>query len=229
MTKFFLFAAAIVAAMSVNAKVVKFAGIVNKTAEDAALSSFNAAFGYSNVTLATAQTSSEAAPWYVLVKQTAATEEWDVTTLYLKADDQVYFSFKDTHDDKDVAKVLAEYFQPAGKAVALTITGLNSGDEVTINLKEALDKEVALEGASVESKSFNATAVKLTAAESTIRVFSKTLDNADAKWKLVSVEVPGTQGIENSNASVKIEKFYRDGQLVIRKNGVEYNVLGAQL
>ena len=38
-----------------------------------------------------------------------------------------------------------------------------------------------------------------------------------------------TEGIENTNATVKVEKFYRDGQLVIRKNGVEYNVLGAQL
>lgn len=37
------------------------------------------------------------------------------------------------------------------------------------------------------------------------------------------------QGLDNTNEAVKVEKFYRDGQIVIRKNGVEYNVLGAQL
>ena len=36
------------------------------------------------------------------------------------------------------------------------------------------------------------------------------------------------QGIENVEA-VKAEKFYRNGQLIIRKNGVEYNVLGAEV
>ena len=103
-------------------------------------------------------------------------------------------------------------------------------DNVTINLKEALDKTVAIEGATEESKSFNALAIVLTAMGSEIRVFSKTPDNGDAKWKLQSVEVPGDgQGIDNTNATVKVEKFYRDGQLIIRKNGVEYNVLGAQL
>ena len=37
------------------------------------------------------------------------------------------------------------------------------------------------------------------------------------------------EGLDTTNAGVKVEKFYRNGQLVIRKNGVEYNVLGAQL
>ena len=38
-----------------------------------------------------------------------------------------------------------------------------------------------------------------------------------------------SQDITNANAAVKVEKFYRDGQLIIRKNGVEYNALGARL
>ena len=44
-----------------------------------------------------------------------------------------------------------------------------------------------------------------------------------------SLGSPIVQGIDNTNASVKVEKFYRDGQLIIRKNGVEYNALGAKL
>lgn len=45
----------------------------------------------------------------------------------------------------------------------------------------------------------------------------------------VRIEKLQTEGVENVNANVKVEKFYRDGQLIIRKNGIEYNALGAQL
>jgi hypothetical protein len=45
---------------------------------------------------------------------------------------------------------------------------------------------------------------------------------------LHKIEIGATQGIDNVEA-VKAEKFYRDGQLIIRKNGVEYNALGAKL
>ena len=46
---------------------------------------------------------------------------------------------------------------------------------------------------------------------------------------LHKIQVGQGQGVENTNAAVKAEKFYRDGQLIIRKNGVEYNALGAKL
>ena len=42
------------------------------------------------------------------------------------------------------------------------------------------------------------------------------------------IDLDAEQGIENVEA-VKAEKFYRNGQLIIRKNGVEYNVLGAEV
>ena len=44
------------------------------------------------------------------------------------------------------------------------------------------------------------------------------------------VQIEGvTEGIENTNAAVKAVKTFENGQLIIRKNGVRYNVLGAQL
>ena len=42
------------------------------------------------------------------------------------------------------------------------------------------------------------------------------------------IDLDAEQGIENVEA-VKAEKFYRNGQFIIRKNGVEYNVLGAEV
>ena len=44
----------------------------------------------------------------------------------------------------------------------------------------------------------------------------------------VRIENLGGNAVENVNADVKAQKIIRDGQVVILKNGVEYNVLGAK-
>jgi hypothetical protein len=230
MKKFFLFAAAVAAAMTVNAKVISFADIVYNSSADSAVLGFNAAFVYDNINIKGAANSAGDS-YLVEVYQTAATTEWDVTVLELKADNQVYFTFKDANDNKLVMKAYKEYVQPNGKAACMVITGLNNGDKVKITLKKALNKETLIEGATVESDMLNATEVELTAAAEEIRVYSKSVDGkSDAKWQVISVEVPdGAQGIENVNNAVKAEKFFENGQLVIIKNGVRYNALGAQL
>ena len=46
---------------------------------------------------------------------------------------------------------------------------------------------------------------------------------------LHKIEIGGGQDIENTNAEVKAVKTFENGQLVIIKNGVKYNALGAQL
>ena len=230
MKKFFFFAAAALAAMTVNAKVISFENIVDNTSADAAKAAFEAAYTLTNITVNGAANSAGDS-YLVEVKQTAATTDWETTTMKLKSDAQVYFAFKDGNANKLVMKAYKEYVQPNGKAVCMVITGLNNGDKVTINLKKALSKESLIEGATVTKHNFDATAVELTAAASEIRVYSKNeAGDADAKWQVVSVEVPGgSQDITNANADVKVEKFYREGQLIIRKNGVEYNALGARL
>lgn len=230
MKKFFLFAAAVAAAMTVNAKVISFADIVYNSSADSAVLGFNAAFVYDNININGAANSAGDS-YLVEVKQAEATTEWDVTLLELKADNQVYFTFKDGSANKLVMKAYKEYVQPNGKAACMVITGLNDGDKVKITLKKALNKETMIEGATVESDKFNGTEIELTAAAEEIRVYSKNIaGDADAKWQVISVEVPdGAQGIENVNNAVKAEKFFENGQLVIIKNGVRYNALGAQL
>ena len=230
MKKFFLFAAAVAAAMTVNAKVISFADIVYNSSADSAVLGFNAAFVYDNINIKGAANSAGDS-YLAEVYQTEATTEWDVTLLELKADNQVYFTFKDGSTNKLVMKAYKEYVQPNGKAACMVITGLNNGDKVKITLKKALNKETMIEGATVESDKFNGTEIELTAAAEEIRVYSKNIaGDADAKWQVISVEVPdGAQGIENVNNAVKAEKFFENGQLVIIKNGVRYNALGAQL
>lgn len=231
MKKFFLFAAAAVAALSVNAKVITFGDIVDNTEEAKAMSSFQAAFSYQNIDLKANQNSDKTA-WLVEIYQKTATTDWETTSLSLKADDQVYFAFKDGSDNKFVMKAYKEYLQPNGKAVCMVITGLKKDDKVKINLKKALSKETFIEGATVTKDNFASESVELTATGDKISVYSKSEDGkSDAKWQVVSVEVPdaGDQAIENVNADVKSVKTFENGQLVIIKNGVRYNALGAQL
>ena len=235
MKKIFFFAVAALAALSVNAKVVTFTDIIDKTSAETALSTATAAFDVANIELK-AEANSGGTAYYAAIYQVNSTSEWGVTTLKLKGENQVYFDFKDSNKNKLVMKYWADYAQPNGKAVALVITGLKAGDKIKLNLKEALNKEAKIEGATVATHMLDATTVELQSMGSEIRVYSQSVTTdsegktTDAKWKLVSVEVPdGSQGINDVNANAKAEKFFRDGQLIIRKNGVEYNALGVQL
>ena len=229
MKKFFLFAAAAVAALTVNAKVVTFSGIVDKTSAETAKSTFEAAFDFTNLTVA-GKANSDATAYYAELTQKDATTDWGITTAKLKSDAQVYLDFKDNNANKVVMKYWADYAQPNGKAVCLVISGLNVGDEVTINLKEALGKETQIEGATEASNMFASTAIKLTAIANEIRVYSRSVDGkSDAKWKLQSVELGGSQAVDNVFDNAKAVKTFENGQLVIIKNGVKFNALGAQL
>ena len=56
-----------------------------------------------------------------------------------------------------------------------------------------------------------------------VSVYKKTL-----QVNFISAEALSTN-VENAVIGNKVEKFVRDGQLIIRMNGVEYNVLGAKI
>lgn len=230
MKKIFLFAAAVVAALSVNAKVVTFSGIVDKTSAETAKSTFEAAFSLDNLSVE-GKANSDASAYYAELTQVTGTEDWLTTKATLKSDAQVYLAFKDKSNNKVVMKYWADYAQPNGKAVCLVITGLQPGNKVTINLKEALKKETQIEGADIEKSNFENASIELIALASEIRVYSRNVaGDADAKWKLQSVEVPdGNQAIDNIEAGEKTVKFFENGQLIILKNGVRYNALGAKL
>ena len=226
MKKIFLFAAAAVAALTVNAKVINFAGIIDKSDAASAKSTCDAAFSLINLT-SEGKPNSKGTAYCAEITQTEGTTEWNVSVMMLKNEEQAYFTFKDANSNKLVAKAWADYIQPNGGGMCLAITDLNNGDKVKLTLKEAASAEPVVDGATGTFGSN--TEVELTATADEIHVYSKDANGTAVKWKLVSVEVPGeSQGINNVEA-VKAEKFYRDGQLIIRKNGVEYNALGAKL
>ena len=232
MKKFFLFAAAAIAAVTVNAKVVSFAGIIDKSSADAAKSSCEAACDFENLTAAGLANSGNTA-YCAELTQTTGTTEWGITSLKLKSDSQVYFEFKDKNDNKKVAKFWADYFQPSGKAVCLVITGLSNGETVTLNLKEALNKETRIEGATVESSKLDATDVTLTAAANEIRVYSTNVaGDADAKWKIISVAIgeggddPGDDPVAGSFDGFSAESEHLGKQI---QNGLIKDMLNIEV
>ncbi len=230
MKKIFLFAAALVAAMTVNAKVINLKGIVDTTSVDNAKASMEAAFEFTN-TYIKGEQDSKGKP-YAQVYQKDASTDWETSVIELKADDQVSFAFKDGNADKLVLKAYESYFQPNGKAVCLIISGLKADDKVKLNFKSALNKKASVDGAKEGALiELNADAIELTASGEEIRLYSKDNEaNAEAKWQIISVELPGgDQAIDNVEVTEKAVKTFENGQLVIIKNGVRYNALGAKL
>ena len=230
MKKFFLFAAAVIAAMTVNAKVL------DLTATALTIDEWT-------VSEATLNTSESAEGKYVYdIKAEVMSET------YVTAEPNIVFQIK---NGSDKAKAFVVYpskcYEYGGKNGILVIKGTAAGD--AIKLTAAAKGSTAasfVDGQSVYPKNAFAVSEDLTLPAKG----SAGADEQGYVWKVLEfeslggdveikefaggyrinkIEIGATQGINNTNAVVKVEKFYRDGQLIIRKNGVEYNALGAKL
>jgi hypothetical protein len=235
MKKFFLFAAAAIAALTVNATVYD-------------LNEMNFAQSDLNVTGGTI--TDNASKSYFEVKN----NEGETVVMKISKLPNIEFSYKNSA----VKTAFKVYYitesnakgkiQMDGNQRDVTIKNVNAGDKIVlwVNSKGDTgaqfvdsDKGTAFTGAIADNPNAagigtplpgkaNETdmyPIELTAISDVV-VIRETVGG----YILHKIQVgAGTQGIENSNAAAKVEKFYRDGQLIIRKNGVEYNALGAKL
>ena len=231
MKKFFLFAAAAIAALTVNAKVIDLT-TVGTTID-----------GWS-VSEATLNSGSDAdAGKYVYdIKGGAASES------YIYAEPSVVFQIK---NGSDKAKAFVIYpgkcYEFGGKNGILIIKNTNLGEKIVLT--------VAAKGGTAANfaDATNTYPINAAAVSADLTCPAKGSDGADDQgyvWKqlefsslggdvqikefdggyrIKAIQLGELQGIENTSAAVKVEKFYRDGQLIIRKNGVEYNALGTRL
>lgn len=233
MKKIFLFAAAVVAAMTINAKVVDLttAGL---TIAD---------WTVSEATLNETASDTEAGKYVFDIKGGVA------STSYVKAFADVMFQIK---NGSDKAKAFVVYpgkcYEYGGKNGILIIENTNPGDKIVLT---AAAKGGTAANFADEAGTYPVNAV---AVSTDLTLPAKGSEGADEQgyvWKTLeyqslggTVEIKefaggyriskiqvgaGEQGIENSNAAVKAEKFFRNGQLIIRKNGVEYNAIGTAL
>jgi len=234
MKKFFFFAAALVAAMTINAKVLD-------------LTTSGTTIGEWTVTDATLNSgeSDESKGKYVYDIKAEVPGESNVT-----AEPDVVFQISNT---KDKAKAFVIYpgkcYEYGGKNGILILKNLAVGDAIKLtvaakgstaaNFKDAAGtypkgavavstdltlpaKDKDAEGADEEGYIWKVLEFQAIASTVEIKEF-------DGGYRITKIELGAGQGVDNVNAGAKVEKFYRDCQLIIRKNGVEYNALGAQL
>lgn len=244
MKKIFLFAAAVAAAMTINAQepnVLVLSEVANYI-DFQALSVSDPGMVQSTVTSTTPYTLANGSKLVGFQKSdgTEAANSWNVKTSYnttmptptwqevdsLKAGTMFRAASGTTIELGAFTTAeeggLAVIYQPNGdseRGVMITVQGTEvqgtdlTGSGVKIDgIRPAYAGYIAL-----PAGSYDAGDVVIKVVTNTINIFG------------VSIEKLGAQGIEDVNSAVKAEKFFENGQLVIIKNGVRYNALGAQL
>ena len=232
MKKFFLFAAAAIAAMTINAQVYD-------------LAEMN--FAQSDLTVTNGTITDNASKSYFEVKNNEGeTVEMTVAQLpnmkFSYKNSAVKTAFKVYYITEDVnAK---GKIQMDGNQRDITITNLTPGTMIRLYVNSKgdtgaqfvdSDKGTAFTGAVAvdpnaagiatalpgKSNETDAYEIKLQAIASTV-VIRETVGG----YLLHKIILGYGEGVENVNAAVKAEKRYENGQLVIIKNGVKYNALG---
>jgi len=243
MKKFFFFAAALVAAMTVKAEqtVVLLSDVANYIDFQELSQSFPEML---NVTV-TSTSICELPNGTQLVgfqksDGSEAENKWNVKEDYNTT------MPTPTWDGVDSLKVGTMFRAASGSSIELGAFIASAEGKLIVYYQPNGDSErgveVSVYGEVVEGKDLTGSGVKIDgirpAYAGEITLPAGQYDAGDVIIKLVSntsnifgvrIEKLQTEGVENVNANVKVEKFYRDGQLIIRKNGVEYNALGAQL
>ena len=231
MKKFFLFAAAVIAAMTVNAKVLDLTATALTIDE----------WTVSGATL-NSGSDADAGKYIYDIKAEVMSET------YVTAEPNIVFQIKNG-SDKEKAFVVypGKCYEFGGKNGILVIKGTNSGDAIKLTVAAkgstaanfadpqsvypkngfAVSEDLTLPakgsaGADEQGYVWKVLEFKSLGGDVEIKEFA-------GGYRINKIEIGATQGINNTNAAVKVEKFYRDGQLIIRKNGVEYNALGAKL
>ena len=231
MKKFFLFAAAAIAALTVNAKVVDLAAIGTTIDQ----------WTVGEATLNETESKPADGKYVYDIKGGVASES------FINAEPNVVFQIKNGSDKKKAFVVYpGKCYEFGGKNGILILKGTSAGDAIKLTVAAkggtaanfvdaagaypknaaAVSTDLTLpakgsEGADEQGYVWKELEYQSLGGDVEIKEF-------DGGYRIKAIQIGATQGIDNVEA-VKAEKFYRDGQLIIRKNGVEYNALGAKL
>lgn len=225
MKKFFLFAAAAIAAMTVNA-----ASFVGFDGHDGTLGTqiHDGGLIQDQVNVTLKETDTDAHKYSI---QNTEAGEMSFTM------GGILFKGSDQQAGKDIYKTFGTYIQPNGarRSVIIPTTAgetvlIGVQDAITIAVEgvaEAVDGKLALEGWGSDKTDLNT----LTATGSEIVLWSD--DRAESpsakKFKLGTVLPGGAQGVENVFEAEKAVKFLHNGQVVVKKGDRFFNLLGAEI
>lgn len=232
MKKIFLFAAAVVAALTVNAKVIDLSAVGTTIAD----------WTITEATL-NASNSDEAAGKYVYdIKGGVASQS------YITAEPDVVFQIQNGSDKSKAFVVYpGKCYEFGGKNGILIIKGTTAGDAIVLTVAAkgstaanftdpdavypknavAVSTELTLpakgsEGADEQGYVWKTLEYTSLGGDVEIKEFA-------GGYRIKAIQVGATQAIDNIEAGEKTVKFFENGQLIILKNGVRYNALGAKL
>jgi len=234
MKKFFLFTAAVIAALTVNAKVVDLAAVGTSIDQ----------WTISEATLNNDNSDPDKGKYVYDIKAGVPSES------FVNAEPDVVFQIK---NGSDKAKAFVVYpgkcYEFGGKNGILIIKGTAVGDAIKLTVaakgsnnadfkdaagtypKNAIAvstdlvlpaKEKGAEGADEEGYIWKVLEYQAIGGDVEIKEFN-------GGYRISKIEVGSEQAVENIFDGAKAEKIMENGQLVIIKNGVKFNALGAQL
>ena len=234
MKKFFLFAAAALAALTLNAKVLDLTAVATSIDD----------WTVTEATLNSSESNPDAGKYVYDIKAGIASET------YVNADEDIVFQLK---NGSDKAKAFVIYpgkcYEFGGKNGILVIKNTAAGDPIKLtvaakgstaaNFADSADPAVYPKNATAVSTDLTLPAKGSEGADEqgyVWKVLEYTSQGGDVEikefaggYRISKIQVGSAQGIENTNAAAKATKIFENGQLVIIKNGVRYNALGAQL
>lgn len=222
MKKFFFFAAALVAAATINAETYDFGTM---------------SIAEGDLTVVNGTVTNNAEKGYFEVKNNAG----EIVELSLKQVPNVKFTYKNSAV-KTAFKVSPEkYIQFDGDQRDITFTGLAVGTEITMSVASKGTTANSFEDSDSKGKALTGCVwvsgnktlapkgdalvfeeIKVQAAASTV-----TIRTTAGGYCLNKLTIGGTTAIDNTAVEAKATKYMENGALVIVKNGVKYNALGA--
>lgn len=223
MKKIFFFAAALVAAATINAQTYDFADIN---------------FAESDLTVTNGTVALNADKYEV--KNNAG----ETVTLTIAQIPNVTFSYKNTQEKTAFKAVPGKYIQMDGDQRDITFSGLTAGTQITLTVASKGGTANSFEDSDTKGAGLNGCIwvsgnKKQAAKESgnplafedvTVQAIQSTVTIrcTAGGYCLSKIVIGGGNAIDNANAeAVKAVKYMENGQLIIEKNGVKYNALGA--
>lgn len=223
MKKFFLFVAAVATALTVNAKVYDFSTITASDIETTATVTEEEKDGEKTGKLQILVPADQSLVDVVLFEDIRIRYNSDKEAKIIVDTKNGYFEFPGNGKTAEGKSLIIFETAVVGDDIIIEAANKSDSKATAIVAKDGAD------GEDVDMPMKNASTKEYTWVEATFKATNASATVSAPSCRVRKITIGAAQGINDVNASVKAEKRFENGQLVIIKNGVRYNALGAQL
>ena len=225
MKKIVLFAAAVVAALTVNAKVYDFSTITKADIQTTAAVTEDEATGKITIAIPGDQSVVEIRLFEDIVLHYNSKEAKNITVDTKNG----YFEFPGNGATAEGKALVTVENLTIGDKVAFEAANKGTGDVALSARDGAEGADVALPKKAKGAEGADENGYIWVTGEYTATAADLTISAPGARVRKITTPGEDKQAIDNIEAGEKAVKFFENGQLIILKNGVRYNALGAKL